>query len=31
MIGEARRNNHIFRKVFGHPKLLQTKTFRTNR
>jgi hypothetical protein len=31
MTGEARRNNHIFRNVFGQPKLLQTKIFRTNR
>ena len=31
MTGEGRRNNHIFRNVFGQPKLLQKKTFRTNR
>jgi hypothetical protein len=31
MTGEGRRNNHIFRNVSGQPKLLQTKTFRTNR
>jgi hypothetical protein len=31
MTGAAQHNNHIFRNVFGDPKLLQTKIFRTNR